>query len=262
MTTQRLVLRIIGVIGAVIFTAFFALTYSVPQWVETFAADYIDRKAQARIDGMIDAIKPMESETALARLSQYLYDKNEAKIEHSKTLLRDRVHEQWASALADITDMDCACRQQWAKEFESWFQSDIRLLRAANDKIADVIHAAYMDVATDLRRDIRIFTASNAAIFLLLLLVSFAKPQAATHLFLPGVLLSIATVCCAYCYLFQQDWLLTIINGSYVGFAYLGWLGIVFAFLCDVVVNRARITSRILNAIFNAVGSALSVVSC
>ena len=61
MTTQRLVLRIIGVIGAVIFTAFFALTYSVPQCVETFAADYIDRKAQARIDGMIDAIKPMES---------------------------------------------------------------------------------------------------------------------------------------------------------------------------------------------------------
>ncbi len=119
-----------------------------------------------------------------------------------------------------------------------------------------------MDVATKLKRDIRIFTASNAAVFILLLLVSFLKPQAITHQFLPGVLLAVSTLICSYFHIFEQNWLLTIIHSSYLGFAYLAWLGIVFLFLCDIVFNRGRITTEILNAIFNAIGSAFSVVPC
>ncbi len=119
-----------------------------------------------------------------------------------------------------------------------------------------------MDVATELKRDIRIFTASNALVFILLLLVSFLKPQAITHLFLPGVLLVVSTLICSYFYIFEQNWLLTIIQNSYLGFAYLAWLGAVFLFLCDIVFNRGRITTEILNSLLNAIGSALSVVPC
>jgi hypothetical protein len=119
-----------------------------------------------------------------------------------------------------------------------------------------------MDVAAELKRDIRVFTASNAAVFILLLLVSFLKPQAITHLFLPGVLLAVSTLICSHFYVFEQDWLLTVIHSSYLGFAYLAWLGVVFLFLCDIVFNRARITTEILNAMFNAIGSAFSVVPC
>ncbi len=74
--------------------------------------------------------------------------------------------------------------------------------------------------------------------------------------------LGISTLFCSYFYIFEQNWLLTIIHSSYLGFAYLTWLGIVFLFLCDIVFNRARITTEILNAFFNAIGSALSVVPC
>jgi uncharacterized membrane protein YjjP (DUF1212 family) len=135
------------------------------------------------------------------------------------------------------------------------------MLQAANDRIVEFVQSKYMEVATELKRDIRIFTASNAAVFLLLLLVSFLKPQAIAHLFLPGTLLVVATVICSYFYIFEQNWLLTIIFSNYLGFMYLAYLGFVFLFLCDIVFNRARVTTTIINAIFRIVGSAEVEVS-
>ena len=82
------------------------------------------------------------------------------------------------------------------------------------------------------------------------------------HLFLPGVLLSASTLICSYFYIFQQNWLMTIIHGDYLGFIYLAWLGVVFLFLCDIVLNRGRVTSEILNAFFNAISSAFTVSPC
>ena len=259
---QKLSLRSIGVVGAAIFLTFFAFTYSVPGWVETFAADYIESEAQERIDTSIEVIRPPESDSALARLAQSMYEKNEAQIEQSKSNLKNKIHEQWAAALAAIRNLDCECREKWEDWFESGFNTNIALLQAANEQILTFIHSSYMEVATELKRDIRIFTATNASVFILLLLVSFLKPQAMTHLSLPGVLLTISTLICSYFYVFEQNWLLTIIHSSYLGFAYLAWLGIVFLFLCDIVFNRGRITTQILNAIFNAIGSAFSVVPC
>lgn len=259
---QKLSLRSVGVIGAATFLTFFTLTYVTPDWVETFAADYIESEAQERIDASIDAIRPPDSESALARLAQSMYEKNEAEIAQLKSNLKDKVHEQWAAALAAVRNLDCECREKWEDWFESGFSTNIALLQAANEQISTFIHSTYMDVATELKRDIRIFTASNAAVFILLLLVSFSKPQAITHLFAPGVLLVVSTLICSYFYVFEQNWLLTIIHSSYLGFAYLAWLGVVFLFLCDIVVNRARITTAVLNTIFNAIGSAISVGPC
>jgi hypothetical protein len=255
-------LRVIGAVGAAIFLTFFAFTYSVPGWVETFAADYIESKAQERIDASIDAIRPPESENALAQLAKSMYEKNEAQIEQYKLNLRDKVHEQWAAAIASVRDLDCECREKWEDWFEGGFNSNIALLNAANEKVSNFIHSSYMDVATELKRDIRIFTASNAVVFILLLLVSFLKPQAITHLFLPGILLLVSTLICSYFYIFEQNWLLTIIQSSYLGFAYLAWLGVVFLLLCDVVFNRGRVTSGIINSFLHAVGSALTVFPC
>jgi len=260
--SQKIALRSLGVVGTAIFSAFFALTYSVPGWVETFAADYIDAEVQERIDFSIDAIQPPESENMLARVARSMYEKNEAEIESLKLSLKSRVHEQWAASLAAVRDLDCECREKWEAWFESGFNTNIVLLQAANEQISGFIQSNYMNVATELKQDIRIFTASNATVFILLLLISFLKPQAMTHLFLSGVLLAVSTLICSYFYIFEQNWLLTIIHSSYLGLAYLAWLGVVFLFLCDIVFNRARIVTGILNTFLNAIGSVASVVPC
>ena len=53
----------------------------------------------------------------------------------------------------------------------------------------------------------------------------------------------VTTLTCAYFYVFEQDWLLTLIYRDFTGFAYLGYLAVVFAFLCDIVMNGAAVTS-------------------
>ena len=111
-----------------------------------------------------------------------------------------------------------------------------------------------MDVAAKLKGDIRIFAATNAGVFLLMVLLSFLKPQAVRHLFLPGLLLTVATVFCACMYVFEQNWLLTIIHGDYLGLAYAAYLGAAFLFLCDIALNRGRVTTRLVNGRGGRVG--------
>lgn len=81
-------------------------------------------------------------------------------------------------------------------------------------RLVTMIQSGYVAVVKDLTRDIRIFTATNAIAFLLLLLVSFLRPDSVRALFVPGVLLFISTLLCAWLYVFEQNWLLTIIDGS------------------------------------------------
>lgn len=259
---QKVSLRSIGIVGATIFGIFFTITYSIPGWVEDFGSDYIEAEAEKRIDYTIDGIKLPASENAVARFAQSLYKKNETQITQLRSKLKAEIHQQWATALALVRNLDCECRDKYARMFEDGFNTDINLIQAANDQLVDFIQYKYMDVTNELKRDIRAFTASNAAAFVLLLLISFLKPRAITHLFLPGLLIAASTIVCSYFYIFEQNWLLTIIHSSYLGLAYLGWLGFVFLFFCDIVINRARITAHILNWFLNAIGSATSIVPC
>ncbi|MFV1985544.1 MAG: hypothetical protein ACC657_18490, partial [Thiohalomonadales bacterium] len=135
-------------------------------------------------------------------------------------------------------------------------------LQSANEMLLAFMKTKYMEVANKLKTDFRIFTASNAFVFILLLLISFLRPKAIKHLVLPAILLTLSTVICSYFYIFEQNWFFTIIYNSYVGWAYLVYIGIVFAFLCDIALNKARVTTEIINSILSSIGSATSVVSC
>ncbi len=259
---QWVALGLIGVIGAIIFSFFFILTFQTPEWVESYAANFIEREASGQIDEKIDALQPPRGEGALSRMSAALYKKNEAEIERHRELLRRQVHERMADAIAEVRNLDCECRTKWAEWLKEGTTTRIQWLQQANESLTEFIQATYVRVVTDLKRDIRIFTASNSAMFLLLLAVALLKPRASLQLFVPGLLLGLATVTCSYFYIFEQNWLLTIIYNDYLGFTYLAYLGLVFGLLCDIVLNRARITTEIVNAVLNAIGSAASAVPC
>jgi hypothetical protein len=248
-------LRSVGVAGTAIFATVFAFTYSVPGWVETFASDFIESEVTKEIDSRIDSFEVAAGDSAVSQLAAALYQQNQREIERLKEALKVGVHEKTATVLAQIRDLDCECRDKYAQLLKSGFQFDIALLQAANDRIVEFIQATYMEI-------VRVFTGVNASVFLLLLLVSFLKPQAIAQLFVPGVLLTLATVVSAYLYVFEQNWLLTIIYGDYVGLMYLAYLGMVFLALCDVVLNRARVTTKIANASLQAVGSAVTLTPC
>lgn len=259
---QNAALALIGATGTVLFAFFFALTFHTPEWVEKFSAEFIEREASKRIDERIDAVQPPGGDNALARMAGALYRKNEEAIERHRELLRLRVHERMADAIAEIRDLDCTCRDKWAQWLTDGTTTQMQLLEQANEQITEFIQGTYANIVVDFKRDVRVFTAANAIMFVLVLLVLRIKPQARLQLFVPGLLLATVTVICSYFYIFRQNWLLTVIYQDYLGFTYLAYLGVVFALLCDIVLNRARVTTEIVNEILSAIGSAASAVPC
>ena len=259
---QLWLLQLAGVLGAALFGFFFVLTFSTPQWVERFAVEFIESRVSERVNARIEGLQPESGESVASRIAERLYRQNEAALEQLKHEFKNGVRETWAAALAEVRDLNCECREKWLSVLESGTQSHFQSLETVRERLTGFIQASYMDVATELKRDIRIFTATNAGAFILLVLVSFLKPQAARHLFVPGLLLFAATLVCAYGYVFEQDWLLTVINGSYLGFAYALYLGIVFLFFCDIVLNRGRVTTRLVNGMVHGLGGVFSLVPC
>ena len=254
--------RLVGVVGTAIFSTFFAFTYSVPEWVETFAADFVENEVHEEINSRIDDFEVSAGDSGISQVAAALYQQNLREIERRKEALKSGVHERLATALAQIRDLDCECRDKYAQLFEHGLQLDIELLQGANDRIVEFIQTTYMNIVAALKRDIRVFTGVNAGVFLLLVLVSFMKPKAIGQLFVPAVLLTLATLISAYLYIAEQNWLLTIIYSDYLGFLYLLYLGVAFLALCDVVLNRARVTTAIANAVLETVGAAATLTPC
>ena len=53
----------------------------------------------------------------------------------------------------------------------------------------------------------------------------------------------------AFLYLFNQNWLHTVVFNTYVGWAYLAWLGVAGALLGDVVLNRGRVVGNVFSSL-------------
>ncbi|MFK7888544.1 MAG: hypothetical protein AB8G16_16910 [Gammaproteobacteria bacterium] len=255
-------LRFVGVVGALLFGFVLYLTFSTPQWLETYAKDYIEDRVRERVGETIDAATVDAGDSALGRLAASVVEANSERIDKIRDNVKNKVYERMAQAIGDMRNADCTCRamlQSWAQRLP---QGSLNRLFAANTKITELIQGKYAYVVGSLKRDVRIFAGTNFAVFLSLLLVTFMKPRAMGHLVLPAFLLTCSTVLTSYFYIFQQNWLLTILHSSYWGWAYTAYLALVFAILLDIVFNKARVTTEIVNGILNAIGSSLSVFPC
>lgn len=258
---MKITLRSIGLIGTLLFGMLFSITFKVPGFVEDFGKEFIQYQIKKKTDQKIEQINLNNKDSKLGKIAAALYKKNQKKIDEVKDQLKNKSHEKIASVVAEMSDLSCECRKKYSETLKKGFEFKLVSLQSANEKLTDFMKSKYMEVSTELKRDIRVFTGSNAIIFLFLLIISFLKPQAIKHLFLPGMLLFSATSICTFFYVFEQNWLLTIIYNNYYGFAYLGFIGIVFLLLCDIAFNKCRITTEIINTTMNVLGSAASALT-
>lgn len=67
-------------------------------------------------------------------------------------------------------------------------------------------------------------------------------------------MLTASTVLMALCYVLGQNWMMTINFSDYLGWGYSVFLAAIAAFLLDIALNAARITSMVFNALSSAVG--------
>lgn len=259
---MKVTIRMIGALGVILFGTAFIFTFHVPGGVEEIAKDFIKEKIEEKTREKIDSLSFAGTDSALSKLVQRLSKSKEQEITKLKNKLQDKVHEKTATVIAEMRDFDCKCREKYAQSVKRHTQFRIASLQSANDRLLSFMKSTYMNIVQNITLDLRFFSGSNLAIFILVLLLSFLKPKAIAHLFLPGILLVISTALSSYFYLFEQNWVFTIIYNDFLGFWYLVWIGLIFAILSDIVFNSARVTTQIINTIFEAIGSAFSLAPC
>lgn len=262
---MKITLRVFGGFGVLLFLPLFLMTFADPQLIENSGKAFVEWKLEQESRERVDAIRlPPEHkfEKLLGQKAEQLRKDTEQKLAVIRQQLNDDLPAILAEQIAKVRNLDCECRKKWEERLRQSMQLKIISLEAAKEKLVDFTQAKYVEIVQKLTQDVRIFLGANSVVFLLLLLVSFLKPQAIRHLFLPGVLMFVSTLVCSYFYLFEQNWFYTIIYNDYTGFAYVGYLLVVFAFLCDIVFNRARVTTEILNGLLQAIGQVGNLAPC
>jgi hypothetical protein len=255
---MRVFVAVIALLGLAVFGSAFVVSYANPVFAESLARDGVRWQVERHVGESIDALDGGQLARAAARVS----GRNSAEIEVLKRQLREGLPEKVARIAAEMRTPDCSCRHAIATSLTGFLVNRIDTLAIANEQLELLIRTKYMEAAHALTREFRIFTGANAVVFLLLLLVTALRPRAGLQLVLPAMVLLGAAGVVGYLYLFEQDWLNTIVFAEYVGLGYFAYLALAIALLADVAFNRARVSTRVVNVALDALGAGIQAVPC
>lgn len=255
---MSITLKLIGLFGIIFFGTLFSVTFMSPEKVEESAKGFVKAQIEEEVRQKQQAIKESTATEAALNIAEKLGFEKERIQEN----LDNDIPQKIATIIASMCGYDCEKKKALAQSITSSYVERIKSIQIAESTLSDIVKGKYLEIVSNLKTDLRIFLSSNFAMFLVLLAVSFAKPKAVAHLFLPGLLLVAATILSSSIYIFGQDWFYTILYNDYMGFSYLAYISVIFGFLLDITFNRAKFTTQIINGIANAIGSAFSVVPC
>ncbi len=248
----------LGVFGVALFGLLFSATFISPKAIEASAKEFVKHQIEKELREKQHGL----SETSVAQKAASLAEQLGIESAQIQKNLDDKLPEKIAHVIASMCGYDCERKKLIAQTIATNYFDRIKNIQIAQSTLDALIKNKYLEIISNLKLDLRIFLGSNFFMFLILIALSLAKPQAVTHLFLPGLLLLTATVLASGIYIFGQDWFYTILYNDYMGFGYLAYVSLIFAFLLDITVNKAQVTSAIINGIANVIGSALSVAPC
>jgi hypothetical protein len=241
----RRALLVLCAAGLAVFGGLLVVSYAAPLTIERLAREAIRLEVERRVGARIDAL----SDTRLAGLARKALEKTTADAEATEQALRQQVPRRVADAVADMLKADCECRRRLERWAQDAAESRLGSLRDAQARLTGWIEHAYATTRAQLLRELRIFSVVNAVCFLLLGgLCLWRRPSQGQLALLAGTVLSAALVVGGV-YLFKQDWLHTLVFGSYVGWGYAAYLTAVTGLFADLVLNQARVTSRLLHGI-------------
>jgi hypothetical protein len=255
---MRITLRAIGLFGILFFGVLFLVTFLSPETIEESSKEFV----KFQIEKEVREKQRQLGQSSLAEKAlgmSELLGVESAKIQSD---LDNKLPEKIADIVAAMCGYDCEKKKAVAQSIATRYMDRIKSIELAQDTLGDVIKGKYIEIVGNLKFDLRIFLGANFGMFLILFVVSLAKPKAVVHLFFPALLLLLATIISTSIYLFGQDWFYTILYNDYMGFGYLVYIAVIFGVLMDIFFNGAKITTEVINGIANAIGSAFSVAPC
>lgn len=256
--SKVIVLRVLGITGAALFGAVLALTFVSITWLEASAKGFVHHQLRKEAQATYTAV----NDSTAAQTAKHLLDRLGLEETQIHAYLKDDLPQKMAAAIASLCGYDCERKKLLTESITAGYLHGLQSISLAEQRLVDIVRGKYLVIVKNLQGDVRIFAATNLAMFALLLLASLLKPRALLQLYVPGLLLFVATLVASAVYLFGQDWFYTILYNDYMGVAYLGYLAAIFGLLLDVILNRARVTTELVNAIANAIGSAVNAVPC
>jgi hypothetical protein len=255
---MRKILLWLGLFGTAVFVIAFVLSFLQPILIENAAREIIRIEVEKRMGERLDGL----SNTRIAGIARSMAEKAQIDIQQTEKELRQEVPKRVAASVANMMKPDCECRQRLIKFSEEVSSARLTSLIQFKERLTHLIESAYANVRDSLLREFRIFTTANALVFALLTAVTVIKRTATLQLMLPAAILLTSAGVIGCIYLFNQNWLHTIVFSEYVGWSYFSYLSTSILFLTDVLMNRARVTTIIVNAIGQTVGAAVSAIPC
>jgi hypothetical protein len=243
----RHALIILGLSGATLFSVLLALTYVQPITIEKWARTAIAGQVKQRVTERIDDF----SNSRIAQTAGRLVKNNEQAIAE-QAALRARLQPLIDKVMDRMAEPACPCRLLLTVAMTDIPPDSTGSLIQTNARLTRMIESGYRNVAQSLLNEIRVFSAANGAVLLVLGLLAACWKRPASQLIAPALVMVAALLLTGSAYLFNQDWLQTVLLGDYVGFWYGPYLLLVAGWLADTVFFSARVT----RALFTLLSSA------
>lgn len=238
--------------GILIFSMTLASTFADKAVIEKAAVFAVQKKVQAEVK----AKYPNFETEGFLQSAELLRDKFGDKGDAFQKALEAKMDVAVATAISRFCGCDSVSPER-QNRVTNFFKRENAEAKQISEKLNSFIQGKYEATISGLIRDIRIFSGANIFAFLLIFLLALVRPTARFHLLLPAGLLLISTVLTICLYVFGQNWFYTLMMGSFWGFTYLIYMGIVLGFTLDITLNHGRITSSTLNAVSN-----VTIVPC
>jgi hypothetical protein len=258
MSPLRIVVAILGFAGGALFCLAFLASFVSPGFVERTAKALIRAEVERRVEVSVASLDG----TRIAGIARRISSRNAVAAGQLRHQVSEGLPGKIAEVIGEMSRLDCDCRKQVERTIAGGWEWRITALSKVNERLTALIRTQYMEVTEKLTREFRVFTGANALVLLVLGVAAIVRKRAGLHLVPAASVLLCASLFVAYFYLFRQNWLHTIVFSEYVGLGYFAYLGLAFAFLSDLVFNRARVTTWMLNMVLQVVGSAIRVAPC
>jgi len=238
--TLRPLVLAIALVGSLFFGALFAVSLARPAWVEQTARTMIRAQIEKTTGEKIAALDAR----FLDGKARALLQEHGREIAAVRRALTDGLPARIAAIAAEMGIPECECRRRTTDRMAL----KLGTLQQMQAQLSDLIRTQYLETAGKLLRELRIFSGANALAFALLGVAALRRPAARLQLLPAAATLLLATAAASGVYLFGQNWLHTVVFGDYVGWALLGYIALVYAWLCDLLFNRAQVTAHLLSS--------------
>lgn len=248
-------IRYTAVAGFLIFGALLVFVQAFPKTFERTAIGFIQQQVHAKV---VAAQPVLASDGVKAGLQKIADKLGEHKAKAAE--LRDgplkRIIGEIVAAKCGCTQTNSPLVQKTAGILSKALDQVVETAGRATARVSDLINEKYTETAEELRADLSIFLATNLIAFVSVFAITFMQLSRAQYVVYPALLLLVTVAVCSGLYLFNTNWLYTILFQDYYGYGYATLIGVIYLFLIDIFTNKARMTSFI----FNSIGYALHTV--